>query len=173
MEEASSLRAQAKQRAAARVSELGGSTILQTPQTGGEAMHRSQRSIMLENQLDLNESEMEYYEQIVNDLAAKLEKVTEERDDLADKVERLNEEKEELQDVSSSLGSRLQSVTEAKLEIEMEFQSILSERDELTSRVTRLEHDLSMADKVRYNMLLLLLLLLPYIINYHIQHMSE
>lgn len=32
-------------------------------------LQRSQRSILMENQLDLNETEMEYYEQIVNDLA--------------------------------------------------------------------------------------------------------
>lgn len=54
----------------------------------------------MENQLDLNESEMDYYEEVINDLAEKLKNV--------------QEEKEELQAVSTSLGDRLQRLTQQK-----------------------------------------------------------
>jgi len=61
-----------------------------------------QKSIVMENQLDLNESEIDYYEDIVNDLAERLEKMKEERD--------------ELQFVSNALGERLQRLTREKEE---------------------------------------------------------
>lgn len=40
------------------------------------------RSVLMENQLDLNESEIDYYEEVVNDLVEKLDKLKEEKDDL-------------------------------------------------------------------------------------------
>lgn len=64
--------------------------------------YRTQRSIFMENQLDLNESEMEYYEDIVNDLASKLE--------------RMQEEKDDLQSISNALGERLQRLSQSKEE---------------------------------------------------------
>ncbi len=61
---------------------------------------KQHRSVFMENQLDLNESEMEYYETVVNDLADKLEKMQEEKDDL--------------QAISASLGERLQKLSQHK-----------------------------------------------------------
>lgn len=37
----------------------------------------------MENQLDLNESEMEYYEKIINELADKMDKLLEEKEELS------------------------------------------------------------------------------------------
>jgi len=81
---------------------------------------RSQRTILMENQLDLNETEMEYYEQIVNDLAgpycgtllysdAHDSPVLTRR--CIEKLERMKEEKEEIQAISSMLGDRLLKIT--------------------------------------------------------------
>lgn len=54
----------------------------------------------MENQLDLNESEIDYFEEIINDLAERLEKMKEERD--------------ELQSITNSLGDRLQRISREK-----------------------------------------------------------
>ena len=54
------------------------------------------RSILMENQLDLNESEIDYYEEVVNDLVEKLDKLREEKDDV--------------QSICNSLGERLQKL---------------------------------------------------------------
>jgi hypothetical protein len=43
--------------------------------------HQSKK-VSMENNLELNQNELDYYEEIVNDLAEKLEFVTKERDDL-------------------------------------------------------------------------------------------
>jgi hypothetical protein len=58
------------------------------------------KSIAMENQLDLNESEIDYFEEIINDLAERLEKMKEERD--------------ELQSITNSLGDRLQRISREK-----------------------------------------------------------
>ena len=65
--------------------------------------YSKRKKVLMENQLDLNENELDYYEDIVNDLAEKLEKMT--------------QEKEDLQSVSSSLGGRLKIVNEEKNKI--------------------------------------------------------
>ena len=55
--------------------------------------HNKERTIYMENQLDLNESEMEYYEKCITDLA--------------DKMDKLLEEKEELSQANQALADRL------------------------------------------------------------------
>eukprot|EP01038_Epipyxis_sp_PR26KG_P008401 gene8401-11359_t len=47
---------------------------------------RSVLKVYMENQLDLNEAEMDYYENVVNDLVEKLERMKIENDDLQEKV---------------------------------------------------------------------------------------
>lgn len=54
------------------------------------------RSVLMENQLDLNESEIDYYEEVVNDLVEKLDKLREEKDDV--------------QSICNSLGEKLQKL---------------------------------------------------------------
>lgn len=54
------------------------------------------RSICMENQLELNESEIVYYEAIV--------------EDLVDKLSQMKQEKEDLQSICNSLGDRLQKI---------------------------------------------------------------
>lgn len=72
----------------------------QSPSALDRSSSRLQRSVFMENQLDLNESEMAYYEGVVNDLA--------------DRLEALTAEKEELQAVSAGLGDRLHRLSQQK-----------------------------------------------------------
>ncbi len=74
----------------------------------GKTKHitNSTHKTIMANTLELNESELEYYEQVVNDLAEQLE--------------RMREEKEDLQSISSSLGERLQKVSKQKDDALME-----------------------------------------------------
>ncbi len=94
----------------------------------GEASFRSPNSenrkkVIMQNQLDLNEKEVDYYENIVDDLVNKLEKISEEKEELelvADALkERLNEvsrEKEEqLNQLLNSQGNNLMEVNVSNL----------------------------------------------------------
>lgn len=88
-------------------------------------LQRSQRSILMENQLDLNETEMEYYEQIVNDLAGEASihpssclspcliylSSSSFPCSSIEKLERMKDEKEEIHAISSMLGDRLLKIT--------------------------------------------------------------
>lgn len=76
----------------------------------GQSKHRS---VFMENQLDLNESEMEYYEGVINDLA--------------DKLEKMQDEKEDLQDVSKALGDKLQKLGQQKEDSLLKAQQHLDE----------------------------------------------
>lgn len=79
---------------------------------------QAQRSVFMENQLDLNESEMEYYEGIINDLADQLETAHAEKEALQDSLERLEQQREaglqlsqkELNDVRSAFQRMLDDV---------------------------------------------------------------
>ena len=94
-----------------------------------------QRSVFMENQLDLNESEMEYYEHIVNDLADKLEKVQEEKDDL--------------QAICTSLGDRLQRMGQLKDEAQQESQRELeSVRAQFQGLLDALHGEVAAANQV-------------------------
>lgn len=95
-----------------------------TPIKGDQS--RTQRSIFMENQLDLNESEMEYYEEVVNDLAEKLE--------------RMQEEKDDLQSISNALGDRLQRLSQQKEEaLRIASAEFDGKRLELESRIEELQ----------------------------------
>jgi predicted DNA binding CopG/RHH family protein len=102
-------------------------TPIKADQSG---LYRTQRSIFMENQLDLNESEMEYYEGVVNDLAEKLE--------------RMQEEKDDLQSISNALGERLQRLSQQKedalVQASKEFEA---KKAELELRLAQLEAALS------------------------------
>ena len=101
------------------------------------AGYRTQRSIFMENQLDLNESEMEYYENIVNDLAEKLE--------------RMQEEKEDLQSISNSLGDRLQRLSQQKEEALLAAKDVEERRLAMEARVADLEASLTAKIQVHYS----------------------
>lgn len=70
---------------------------------------RSVLKVYMANQLDLNESEMQYYEDAINEMA--------------DKLQRSEDEKDELVSTCTSLGSRLQKLGEEKEEAIKEWQS--------------------------------------------------
>jgi hypothetical protein len=94
-----------------------------------------QRSVFMENQLDLNESEMEYYEGVINDLADKLEKV--------------QEEKEDLLDVSKALGEKLQRLGQQKEESLLKAQQHLDEvRSQFQVKLDVLRSDLDQSKEV-------------------------
>ena len=108
-----------------------------TPVKGDQSSlggYRTQRSIFMENQLDLNESEMEYYEEVVNDLAEKLE--------------RMQEEKDDLQSISNALGDRLQRLSQQKEEaLRIASAEFDGKRLELENRIQELQ--LKLADSTR------------------------
>jgi hypothetical protein len=108
-------------------------TPIKTDQSG----MRTQRSIFMENQLDLNESEMEYYEQIV--------------DDLAEKLERMQEEKDDLQSISNALGERLQRLSQQKEEaLVLASTEFEGKRVAMEARIAELEASLSAKTQVSY-----------------------
>ncbi len=86
----------------------------------------------MENQLDLNESEIDYFEEIINDLAERLEKMKEERDDL--------------QSITNSLGDRLQRISREKDEQAIEVQSKLENENK---RMEQLIYSLTNEIQVR------------------------
>lgn len=97
--------------------------------------YRTQRSIFMENQLDLNESEMEYYEDIVNDLASKLE--------------RMQEEKDDLQSISNALGERLQRLSQQKEEaLQLASQQFEGQRAEMQALIEELQSKLELSVQV-------------------------
>lgn len=107
-----------------------------TPIRADQSGYRTQRSIFMENQLDLNESEMAYYEEVVNDLAEKLE--------------RMQEEKDDLQSISNALGDRLQRLSqqkeEALVQASKEFEA---RRLLLEGKIAELESSLTAKTQVR------------------------
>ena len=107
-----------------------------TPIHKGQDQSRTQRSIFMENQLDLNESEMQYYEEVINELAEKLE--------------RMKEEKDDLQSISSTLGDRLQRMGQQKEEaLAQAAKQLEAQRAELGALIADLETQLNTAAKVR------------------------
>ncbi len=75
---------------------------------------------------DLNETELEYYEEIVNDLAEKLEK--------------MKEEKEDLQLISNALGERLQRIIKEKDDVIFKMQEEFDlEKNSLQKQVFELQ----------------------------------
>lgn len=94
-----------------------------------------QRSVFMENQLDLNESEMEYYEGVINDLA--------------DKVDALQVEKEDLQSISASLGERLQrSGQQREEDLRRAQEELASVRGSLQDKLGALQSQLSESKEV-------------------------
>lgn len=81
---------------------LNGGQSTPTAEAGGKRMTNSTHKLFMSNQLDLNESELEYYEQLV--------------DELAEKLESMGEEKEDLQSICNGLGERLDKLSKRKEE---------------------------------------------------------
>ena len=94
---------------------------------------RSVLKVYMENQLDLNEAEMDYYENVVNDLVEKLE--------------RLRTENEELQILAAaqdnSSQKRLESDEIKRLSIEFDY-----ERADFTNKIVSLEQKLHKLNNV-------------------------
>jgi hypothetical protein len=106
---------------------------LSTTTAGGG--NRTQRSIYMENQLDLNDAEMAYFEEVVNDLLQKLEHMKEEKDDL--------------QSIANVLGERLQKLGQQKEEaLTQAAESFEAQRLQLLGQIRSLEGRLEDATKV-------------------------
>jgi chromosome segregation ATPase len=113
------------------------STPLNNSKTISNLSFQSVRKVYMENQLDLNTSELEYYEEMVNELAEKLEGA--------------NEEKDELQSICNTLGDRLQQLSYQKEEaLSKLVQEQDAERNDLLSRIDSLEASLAETREVQY-----------------------
>ena len=66
---------------------------MRTTPHGGKSSNRSVLKVYMANQLELNEAEMEEYEEVVNELAQQLEEVTKLKDELTVNIIHLHNEK--------------------------------------------------------------------------------
>ena len=94
-----------------------------------QAGQREAHKVFMENQLDLNESELKYYEEVVNELANQLESVKAEVDQLSSERESLLAENRNLQnatdELTNALREREEENAQSKEQIE-DLQQLLS-----------------------------------------------
>jgi cell division protein FtsB len=95
--------------------------LLSSSPTASNSNFSSRKKVLMENQLDLTEQEMDYYEELVNSLAEKLEKVTQEKTDLQLKNSSLTESVNNLDEERRVLIARNDEFVEmlARKELEM------------------------------------------------------
>lgn len=81
-------------------------------QTNHQPSQKSVIKVYMKNELERNESEMEYYENIVNELATRCEDLTAEKSNLEVDLKLYMEEKERLQDDALTLKQHIEALTE-------------------------------------------------------------
>ncbi len=75
------------------------------------------KKVFMENNLDLNENEVDYYEEMVNDLASRLEESALEKDALQEQCDSLREEIKVSRESTSNLESKLKESEKLKTEL--------------------------------------------------------
>lgn len=100
----------------------------------------------MRNQLELQESEWEGYEEAINSLAEQLDAKTQEAEERGETITRLIDERDELVAMTTSLGERLQSLGQEKYQLLMEREAWTLEKQELTEKIVQLDKTLSMKD---------------------------
>ena len=88
----------------------------QTSRSGNS--NRSVLKVYMANQLDLNEAEMEEYEEVVNELARQLDEVSKINDDLTANISLLHDEKDEFIKMKSN------ELEEQKLDFQTQIQGL-------------------------------------------------
>lgn len=101
----------------------------------------------MRNQLELQESEWESYEEAINSLAEQLELKGQELEDREEAVQRLTDERDDLVCMTTSLGERLQGLGQEKYQLLMEREEWQVEKQELSERLTVFEGNLTVKDE--------------------------
>lgn len=100
-----------------------------------KAKQKEVLKVYMENQLDLNESEMEYYEGVIEDLAAQLEKMREEKDDL--------------QSTTGSLEEKFQMLESRNMDLlEEQRQEFEDKKLFYVTKINELQKQVKVADEV-------------------------
>ena len=114
------------------------------------ASNSQAQNVYMENQLDLNESELQYYEEVVNELGnqvdtvrAKIVSVTAERDELLDAREALQETIDELQAALNARDSE-DDATQRRLQ---DLEHLMEAKDREILRLQDLEHLMEAKDR--------------------------
>jgi predicted nuclease with TOPRIM domain len=95
--------------------------LLSSSPTASNSNFSNRKKVLMENQLDLTEQEMDYYEELVNSLAEKLEKVTHEKTDLQPKNSSLTENVNNLDGERRLLTARNDEFVELLAQNELEM----------------------------------------------------
>ncbi len=109
--------------------DIEGPIIPESPSFDNSRISRH-RSICMENQLELNESENDYYETII--------------EELVEKLSNMKREKEDLQSICNSLGDRLQKIGKENEDKVLSLEALLIEER------LQFKHQVATFEKVRH-----------------------